>query len=404
MRWPHWTTLLAVACAGCGGWHNTDVPAETGGEGGAPSVCSVEIDSVVPVAAPMGLRVEGNRIVDAAGEPVILRGVNRSGSEYLCIGANGFFEGHGLGADAEASVRAMASWNVNAVRVPLNESCWLAVGGAPQGFSGETYRAAIRDYVALLQRYGLIPILELHWAAPGDLPANRQQPMPNMDHTPDFWTDVAETFMENSGVIFEVYNEPYPDSNRDSVEGWECWRDGCEITRSGIRPEDVAPRTYLAAGMQSLVDAIRATGSTHVVLLGGLQFSNALSGWLTYVPNDPLRQLGAAWHVYNFNACDDATCWNGFPADVAAAFPLVATEVGQDDCEGEEFLRPLLEFLDAQGSGYLAWSWNAYGACEPGNRPEDEGQPWSLVTADDCPEPNSNYARAFHHHLQGAVP
>ena len=411
MRRTHWATLLALACMGCGGWHNTDVPPEPnsggGGEGGAPSTpstCPVEVSPLSPAAAPMGLHVEENRIVDAAGAPLILRGVNRSGSEYLCIGGRGFFEGHGPGADAEASVRAMASWPINAVRVPLNESCWLAIGGAPETFSGESYKAAIIDYVALLQRYGLVPILELHWAAPGDLPANGQQPMPNADNTPDFWADVARTFMDNSGVIFEPYNEPYPGGNRDTPEAWQCWRDGCEVNRSGIRPGDTAPRAYAAAGMQSLVDAIRATGSTHVILLGGLQFSNALSGWLEHVPSDPLGQLGAAWHVYNFNECNDSTCWNDFPAGVAAQFPLVATEVGQDDCEGDAFLRPLLEFLDAQASGYLAWSWNAYGVCQPGNRPVDDGDPWSLVIADDCPEPNSNYARAFFDHLQGAAP
>ena len=62
--------------------------------------------------------------------------------------------------------------------------------------------------------------------------------------------------------------------------------------------------------MQSIVDAIRATGSTHVILLGGVQYSNALTQWLAHKPNDPLGQLGAAWHLYNFNACVSATCWD----------------------------------------------------------------------------------------------
>ena len=55
--------------------------------------------------------------------------------------------------------------------------------------------------------------------------------------------------------------------------------------------------------MQSIVDAIRATGSTHIILLGGVQYSNALTQWLAHKPNDPLGQLGAAWHLYEFNAC-----------------------------------------------------------------------------------------------------
>jgi len=360
--------------------------------------------SAMPSAAPMGLRVVGNRIEDANGNDVVLRGVNRSGSEYMCIRAGGFFDGPGFGPDAEESVRAMVAWKVNAVRVPLNESCWLSIGGAPEDFSGENYKAAIKSYVELLQRYGIVPILDLHWAAPGDLPAIRLQPMPNADHTPDFWTDVATTFLDNSGVVFEVYNEPYPDRNRDTPEAWACWRDGCEVNRSGVSATDTAPRTYQAAGMQSLVTAIRATGSTHVILLGGVQYSNALSGWLEHVPDDPLRQLGAAWHVYNFNGCRDASCYSDAPAAIAREFPVLATEVGQNDCEGEEFLQPLLDFLDTQGSGYLAWSWNAFGSCLPEMRPDEAGQPWSLVTRYECPEPNGNYARTYYDHLQGAAP
>ena len=74
--------------------------------------------------------------------------------------------------------------------------------------------------------------------------------------------------------------------------------------------------------MQAMVDAIRGAGSSHVILLGGLQYSNALTQWLAYRPNDPLGQLGAAWHLYNFNACVSATCWDDAPAAVAAARAL----------------------------------------------------------------------------------
>ena len=110
--------------------------------------------------------------------------------------------------------------------------------------------------------------------------------------------------------------------------------------------------------MQSIVDAIRGAGSTHVILLGGLQYSNALTQWLAYQPTDPLGQLGAAWHLYNFNACVSAECWDVAPAAVAAAVPLVATEIGQNDCVGG-FVTPLMQWLDGHGAGYLAWSWNA---------------------------------------------
>jgi endoglucanase len=38
-----------------------------------------------------------------------------------------------------------------------------------------------------------------------------------------------------------------------------------------------------------------------VILLGGLAYSNDLTGWLAHRPTDPTGNLAAAVHVYNFN-------------------------------------------------------------------------------------------------------
>ncbi|HEX6765841.1 MAG TPA: cellulase family glycosylhydrolase, partial [Polyangiaceae bacterium] len=152
-----------------------------------------------------------------------------------------------------------------------------------------------------------------------------------------------------------------------------------------------------------LVDAIRETGSNHLLLLGGVQFSNALTQWLSHRPDDPAGNIGAAWHVYNNNACRNATCWNGVPAEVVAAVPVVATEIGQNDCTGDSFLLPLMQFLDDHETGYLAWSWNAGGSCEPVVPGTSEGHPWFLITDYATGEPNSDYAKTFRDHLADVV-
>jgi hypothetical protein len=107
------------------------------------------------------LHVQGNQILNAAGRPFRLLRVNRAGTEYACIQGWGIFDGP---ADA-ASVRAIASWHTNAVRVPLNEDCRLAINGALAAYSGATYRQAVAGYVNLLNRYGLVAILDRHWNA-----------------------------------------------------------------------------------------------------------------------------------------------------------------------------------------------------------------------------------------------
>jgi endoglucanase len=379
---------LAVAGAGCGG---------------DPNANSMMVVSPYPTPAPVGpaasyptgLHVAGNQIVDGDGNVVVLHGANRSGSEYMCVHSGGsIFDG----PSDEASVAAMASWHFNAVRVPLNESCWLGINGAPPDTSGANYTAAIGAYVDLLHKYGLIPIVELHWVGPGSDLAVRQQPMPDADHAVDFWTSVAAAFADDSGIVFELYNEPFPDSNKDSVAGWTCWRDGCTANESV--GTGGPPPTYQAVGMQALVTAIRTnTTATNVILLGGLEYSNALTQWLAYAPVDPAGNLGAAWHIYSNNACKSDTCWDTAPETVAASVPVVATEIGESDCEGT-FITQVMTWLDGQNIGYLGWSWNAFGTCVPATM-SSGGNPWSLTANYTTGVPNSEYANTFYQHLIG---
>jgi hypothetical protein len=389
--------LVGAACAGlgCGGWSVETVPSEPdeGGEGGEGGADGTD-GGPEPTNYPRGFRVVGNRIEDNLGNRIFLRGANRSGSEYKCVQGGGFFDGP---ADDE-SVAAIKSWGLNAVRVPLNETCWLGINGVPSRYSGQGYRDAIVAYVELLHRHELVPLIELHWAAPGTNLATALTPMPNADHSAEFWSSVAATFLEDDGVIFEPFNEPFPGLNQDTPEAWACWRDGCDVAQYGVS------ETYAAAGMQAMVDAIRETGSTHLVLLGGIQYSNELSGWIAHKPQDPQENLAAAWHIYNNNECRSLDCWNEFPAEVAASFPVVATEIGQNDCTGETMLKPLMQFLDEHGSGYLAWSWNVLGECVPVIPRMQQGAPWSLITDYATPEPNSDYARTFYEHVQEVSP
>jgi hypothetical protein len=118
--------------------------------------------------------------------------------------------------------------------------------------------------------------------------------------------------------------------------------------------------------MQSLVNAIRSTGARNVIMLGGLQYANDLSGWLTHAPRDPDRNLVASWHFYPWNACNGPLCWNRQVAPVIARIPVVVGEMGETNC-ADNFINPLMRWLDVRSSSYLAWSWNATWACtDPG--------------------------------------
>ncbi len=287
-------------------------------------------------SAIAGLHVQGNKLVNGAGQAIVLHGVDRSGTEYACIQGWGLFDG----PNDAASVQAIANWHANAVRVPLNEDCWLGINGAPAAYSGAAYQQAIANYVGLLNQNGLVAILDLHWTAAGSAQATGQQQMADADHAVAFWGSVASAFKGNGSVIFDLFNEPYNIS-------WSCWRDGG--TCAGV--------PYAVAGMQSLVAAVRNTGATNVLMAGGLAWSNDLSQWLAYRPNDPLGNLVAAWHVYNFNACSNGACYDSTVAPVMQQVPLVAGEIGENDCT-HNFVDTTMAWLDAHGGGYIGWSWN----------------------------------------------
>ena len=325
------------------------------------------------VPTPNGLHVAGRWLVDGSGQSVQLRGVNRSGTEYACIQEQGIFDGP---TDAAATA-AIVAWKANVVRVPLNEDCWLGINGVPAAWSGEAYQAAIRDYVDRLNAAGLAVILDLHWTAPGTQQATSQRPMPDRDHAPTFWAQVAGAYKDNSSVLFDLFGEPYPDDNRDTPAAWACWRDGGACPGLG----------YTAAGMQELLQAVRDAGAPNVVLLAGVAYGNHLSRWLTYAPSDPTGNLGVAWHSYNFSWCHDPGCWNEKVAPVMAQVPLVAVEIGEDDC-GHGYIDPLMAWLDARGAGYLAWAWNQWD-CARG----------PALIAGAGHTPTQSYGQAYHDHL-----
>lgn len=178
--------------------------------------------------------------------------------------------------------------------------------------------------------------------------------MPDVDHAPDFWTSVATAFKGNDAVIFDLFNEPFPDGNRNTATAWTTWRDGgTEYLRNTTTP-------YQAAGMQRLVDAVRTTGATNVIGLGGVQFANTLTGWLAHKPVDPRNNIVALWHVYNDTWQNTVAEYDATVLPVAAQVPVVATEVGTTGCDAAWF-ETLLRWLEANGLGYVGWGWNTWG-------------------------------------------
>ena len=294
------------------------------------------------------IKVRGDHFVDN-GRVIRLLGVNRSGTEYMCTSGFGdVFDG----PSNQASVSAMRRWRINAVRVPLNESCWLGVGRTRRWKS--RYRRAIVRYVRLLRRNHLYAILDNHYATSGRGIARHILPMPSTLRSPAFWRSVGRTFRRSPTVLFDLYNEP----NRVS---WSCWLRGCRI-RASRTPEGVPYGAYRAAGMRRLLRELRSTGARQPVLLGGLRWSLNISQWVRYRPRDPARQLVVKMHTYGpFSNTRAARCFAACQrtaARIADRRPVVIGELGQYDC-AHGYVDQIMPWADRHGISYLAWAWDA---------------------------------------------
>jgi len=331
---------------------------------------------VVRGAAP-DLHVSGNGLFTADGRRVVLRGVNRAGGEYACVQGQGIWDG----PMDQASIKAMKSWGVNAVRVPLNEACWIgetqrkiALEVDPENTGATHVRPGAEGEIPMrrLDDFGFdegpraVPVsaggrvYTGRQAHCGTAEAVCQKPMPDTAQSIPFWISMAQTFKKNDAVIFDVFNEAYPERVGAGVtrfEGWRCWLRGGSFCPGSVYH-------YRVAGMQSLVTAIRSTGARNVILVGGVAYADDLSGWLRHAPRDPYRNLAASWHTYNWNKCITRSCWNSQVAPVIAKVPVVVGEMGENDC-ADTLLSPLMRWLDARSTSYLAWAWNT-ASCSAG--------------------------------------
>lgn len=319
--------------------------------------------------------ISGNRLIGTDGKALRLIGVDRSGTEYSCSGAvsgGGFGYGIFQGPADTGSVKALESWHVNAVALPLNEACWLGgYAGLDPTYTGSAYRRAIVGYVKLLNAAGIYVVLRLSAAAPGDHAygsdsiSSDEIPMADADHSIRFWSSVASTFRSYRRVLFHTYDEPHDVS-------WQCLRDGC--TANDVPEGQMRFGTYQTAGNQSMVDAIRGAGAHQPIIISGPNFAGDLSQWDTFKPSDPRHELMA--DVSSFDYSDYVVGHRDELRSFSRHHPIIVGGFGDTHCVST-YSQKVMAVMDSIHESYLAWTWDTvqdYGGCsnalldDPGTR------------------------------------
>lgn len=149
--------------------------------------------------------------------------------------------------------------------------------------------------------------------------------------------------------------------------------------------------SYQTAGMQSLVNAVRSSGASQPIMLGGLQWSSDETSIIKYLPKDPDHQLVVSFHTYNFSGCSNVNCWKTTIRPLTRVIPVVTGEFGEDDC-ANSFSSAFMDFADFAGISYLGWTWDAI---SPGGW-SCKGGPSLITSYNGTP---SGEGAALHSHL-----
>ena len=334
---------------------NAKLVTATGATGGLAVKFSATTPTPTPTQTatpkPVAYTVSGNKIEDQNGTPVYLHGVDRPSLEWSCAGQP--VSGSGSGIPASDFTTMHNVWNANAVRIPVSEDRWIP--GTSSYCS--TYQSNVETAVSNALATGMIVIIDLHWSDQGNgANATGQQCMPDANST-IFWQQVATLYKNNPKVWFELYNEPYPPGSSQSAQ-WNTWQNGGSVTCNALVGGNSA--TWTAPGMQSLVNTVRSTGANNIVIAGGLNYSSNLNG----VPNLTGSNIAYAIHIYrqSAGASWSTAGWDSQFGTTAAVKPVVATEFGDQGCDGSQFDPQLLSYFHSHDVGYTAWAWYA-GTC-----------------------------------------
>lgn len=278
-----------------------------------------------------GVTVSGPRFL-RNGVPWVPRGLSLIGALSP--------DNTGAGGEANAHLngtlmREAKAWGADAVRFNVSQR-----GLDPQdSLYSSAYVERVRQAVALSRSFGFAVILSVQDQGLG---GGNRHPQPSPATLRD-WQTLTSMFNDDREVIYEIFTEP---QNKADAAGWAVWRNGGPAADNLGDP---------AVGHQAVLDAIRATGSTNLVLADGAQFGHNLEG--IPVLSDPLGKLGYAIHPYISSVTRDPANWDAAFGDAAATLPVLNTawnahsESSSCDAEWPEKAALLVDYMEARDIG-----------------------------------------------------
>jgi hypothetical protein len=287
-----------------------------------------------PKLSLASLRVEGTRLLNARGQPVLLRGVNIASLEWNNQGDH----------MQEAMDHAIRVWRASLIRMPLAQDRWFGKA-ARQDDGGLAYRRLVDSLVDACAAAGVYLDLDLHWSNRGQWSSEggklAQHLMPD-ELSVLFWQDVAARYKDHPFVIFGLYNEPHDVS-------WDIWRDGGTVAEKPARnTTNQPPVSYQAVGMQELYGTVRAAGARNVVTASGLDWGYDLHGLLE---GHALRGTNIVYETHPYPNKKD---WDRNFGQVSEKYAVFIGEWG-GRAKDLEYGQRLMDCARQRGLPWTAW-------------------------------------------------
>jgi endoglucanase len=298
-----------------------------------------------PVGLKAPLRTAGNRIVDAGGQPVVLRGIQR-----VAMQIPGKWP-----AITDREIAHAQEWGANVIRLPLGEA-YIDPQCSNQYVAD--YFDTLDSVVQSITSRGMVALLDLAFVTRTPCGESWRWRMADTGSIA-FWRTMADRYKSNALVAFDLYNEPFDITD-------DQWRSGGQVADWTI----TGSVRWTAVGMQTLYDTVRSTGATNLVMISGNGYAsdpspivngNGVGGfnivyaahaytcpkpetaqWCTANPNNAHVHMDPAW------------------VDLATRTPVMITEFGWPNANEGAYNASVIGFAQSQSPvlGWIAYAWD----------------------------------------------
>ncbi|MEW2592413.1 cellulase family glycosylhydrolase [Micromonospora aurantiaca] len=262
-----------------------------------------------PAQAATGFTVSNGRLYDAGGVEFVMRGVNHAHTWYP------------QQTSSFANIKALGA---NTVRVVLSSGDRWTKNSA----------ADVANVISLCKANRMICVLEVH----DTTGYGEDGAATTLAKATDYWLSIADVLKgQEKYVIVNIGNEPFGN------QGYSAW----------------------TTDTSNAIKRLRAAGLTHTIMVDAPNWGQDWSFTMrdnagTVFAADPQRNTVFSIHMYGvFDTAAEISDYLG--RFRTAGLPIVVGEFGFNHSDGNPDEDAIMAYAQANGIGYLGWSWSGNG-------------------------------------------